>query len=80
MGASGYAMVAMGISLFLGIVAFIKADSVTGRAVIVTTAICLFLLPAVWRRQAVAYVAYVGWVLLGLGCYIYIKWLGEGPF
>jgi hypothetical protein len=73
-----YAAIGVGIGLLLGIWAFIEAESVKGRVFIVTTMICLFFLPVLWRRSAAFIASYAGWAVFGIGCYIFIKLHGVG--
>jgi len=73
-----YVAIAVGLGLLFGIWAFIEAESIKGRVFIVTTMVCLFFLPVVWRRLAAFHVSYIGWALFGIGCYIFIKLRGVG--
>jgi hypothetical protein len=73
-----YAAICVGIGLLLGIWALIEAESVKGRVFIVTTMICLFFLPVLWRRSAAFIVSYTGWAVFGIGCYLFIKLRGVG--
>lgn len=73
-----YGAIGVGIGLLLGIWAFIEAESIKGRVFIVTTMICLFFLPVLWRRSAAFIASYIGWAVFGIGCYIFIKLRGVG--
>jgi hypothetical protein len=73
-----YGAICVGVGLLLGIWAFIEAESVEGRVFIVTTMVCLFFLPVLWRRSAAFIVSYIGWAVFGIGCYIFIKLRGVG--
>ena len=77
---TAYATVALLIGLFLGILAFVQVQSFKGRVVIVVVMVCLFFLPMVWHGRASFLVSLVGWVALGLGSYIFLKWKRSGPF
>ena len=73
-----YGAICVGIGLLLGIWAFIKAESVKGRVFIVTTMICLFFMPVLWRCSAAFIASYIGWAVFGIGCYMFIKLRGVG--
>ncbi len=73
-----YGVICVGLGLFFGIWACIEAESVKGRVFIVTTMVCIFFLPVVWRRSTAFSLSYIAWAIFGIGCYIFIKLRGIG--
>jgi hypothetical protein len=73
-----YHLIGIGIGFLLGIWALIMAETVKGRTFILATMLLLFVLPVVWRHPASGIVSLIGWVVFGIGCFIFIKWQGLG--
>ncbi len=71
-----YHLIGIGIGFLLGIWAFILAETAKGRAFISITMILIFFLPVVWRHPASGLVSFIGWIVFGMGCFIFIKWRG----
>jgi len=69
-----YQLIGMGIGFLLGVWAFILTEAVKGRVFIAIVMFSLFFLPLLWRSQSSSFVSFMGWIVFGLGCYIYIKW------
>ena len=73
-----YQAIGIGIGFILGIWAFILAETAKGRAFISITMILIFFLPVVWRHPASGLISFIGWIVFGMGCFIFIKWRGVG--
>jgi hypothetical protein len=73
-----YGAIAIGIALLLGVWAVIEAETTTGRVLIISVLIVLFILPALWRGAAGRLAQIVGSAVFGIGCYIFIKLKGVG--
>lgn len=73
-----YHLIGIGIGFLLGIWAFIMADTAKGRAFILAAMIVIFFLPVVWRHPASGMISFIGWIVFGIGCFIFIKWRGVG--
>lgn len=71
-----YQLIGMGIAFLLGIWAILLTETVKGRLFIAMIMLCLFFLPVVWQSPSSNLVAFIGWIVVGLGCYIFIKWRG----
>jgi hypothetical protein len=73
-----YQLIGIGIGFLLGIWAIILAETVKARAFISMTMILIFFLPVVWRRPLSGLLSFIGWIVFGIGCFIFIKWRGVG--
>jgi hypothetical protein len=73
-----YHLIGIGIGFLLGIWAFIMVETVKGRAFILGAMLVIFFLPVVWRHPASGMISFIGWVMFGIGCFIFIKWQGVG--
>ena len=71
-----YQLIGMALGLMLGVWAMIVAETVESRILIAVTMAALFFLPSVWRRPTARLVSFLGWIILGAGCYFLIKWRG----
>ena len=45
-----------------------------GRLIIIALLVLTFLIPALWSASLVSLVCFIGRIVLGLGCFIYLKW------
>jgi hypothetical protein len=68
-----YGAIGVGIGLILGVWALVEAESAGGRVLIAALMVAIFFLPVIWRGPGGQIVRLVGWVLFGIGCYIFIK-------
>ena len=68
-----YAAIGVGIGVILGIWALVQAKTAGGRILIAALMIAVFFLPAVWRGPAGRLAQFIGWILFGIGCYLFIK-------
>jgi hypothetical protein len=73
-----YTAIGLGISIFLGVWAFIEAETDGGRVMIAAVMAILFLLRIFWRGPAGSLVWLIACMIFGIGCYIFIKWRGVG--
>jgi hypothetical protein len=73
-----YETIGIGLGFLLGVWAFIVADSVKGRVFIVIAMALIFFFPVLWRRPASHMVSFIGWIIFGLGCVIFLKLRGVG--
>jgi hypothetical protein len=73
-----YGAIGIGLAILLGVWAFIEADSVKGRVFIAATMVVIFSLPVVWQSAAASLISLIGWVVFGLGCYIFLRYRGAG--
>ena len=73
-----YHLIGIGIGFLLGIWAFIVAETAKERVFISIIMIIIFFLPVVWHDPASKLISSIGWVVFGIGCYIFIKWQGVG--
>jgi len=71
-----YNLIGIGIGFLLGIWAFIMAETARGRTFILASMLVIFFLPVVWRHPASGMIAFIGWIVFGIGCFIFIKWQG----
>jgi hypothetical protein len=67
-----YGAIGTGLAIILIIMAFFRAGS-TGRIIILALVSLTFLLPTLLSSMAVGLICYVGRILIGIGCYIYLK-------
>jgi hypothetical protein len=73
-----YQLIGIGFGFLLGIWAFVVADTVKGRVFIAATMIVIFFLPVIWRSSAASLVSFVGWIIYGIGCYLFLRFRGVG--
>ena len=73
-----YQSIGIRIGVLLGIIAFLAAESVRGRILIITAMILLFLLPSVWPHSTARFISFFAWIVFGLGCYVFVKYRGFG--
>lgn len=73
-----YGAIGIGLGFLLGVWAFIEADTVKGRVFIAAIMLTIFFLPVVWQSAVANIVSLTGWVIFGLGCYIFLKYRGAG--
>jgi hypothetical protein len=73
-----YAAIGTGIAVILGVWAFLVAETIKQRAVIVGFAVLIFLFGALLRSTAGQVVSLAGWVVYGLGCIIFLRLNGVG--
>jgi len=45
-----------------------------GRLIIIALLVLTFLIPALWPATLVSLICFVGRMVLGIGCFIYLKW------
>jgi hypothetical protein len=60
-------------SVVLAVWAAYEAEG-SGRLVIVALLVLTFLIPAFWSATLVSLICFVGRIVLGIGCFIYLKW------
>jgi len=73
-----YAAIGIGIAVLLGVWAFVIAETVRARAVIVAVPVLVFLVPVLFRSRAGHLISLIGFMIYGLGCLIYLRWAGVG--
>jgi hypothetical protein len=61
------------VSVILAVWAVYEADG-AGRLIILALLVLTFLVPALWSASLVNLVCFIGRIILGLGCFIYLKW------
>jgi len=44
------------------------------RLIIMALLVLTFLIPALWSAALVSLICFVGRIVLGIGCFIYLKW------
>ena len=71
-----YDAVGIGIGIILGVAAFLQAESTGGRVLIAALMIAIFFLPVVWRGPGGQLARLIGWIVFGIGCYVFIKLRG----
>jgi hypothetical protein len=69
-----YKLIGVGIAFLLGVLALILTDTAKGRMFIAMVMLSLYFLPVVWHSSTSGFVSFMGWIVFGLGCYIFIKW------
>lgn len=67
-----YGAIGTGLAIILIVLAFLRAGN-TGRIIILALVSLTFLLPALFSSMAVGLICSVGRILIGIGCYIYLK-------
>lgn len=73
-----YAAIGIGIAALLGVWAFLIAETVKERLVIIGVPILVFLIPVVFRSRAGSVVFLAGLMIYGMGCLIYLRYNGVG--
>jgi hypothetical protein len=73
-----YQLIGIGFGFLLGIWAFVVADTVKGRVFIAAAMLVIFFLPVVWHTSAARLVSFVGWIIYGIGCYLFLRMRGVG--
>lgn len=73
-----YAAIGIGIAVLLGVWAFLIAETVKERLVIIGVPILVFLIPVVFRSRAGSLISLAGFMIYGLGCIIYLRYNGVG--
>ncbi|NIM91927.1 MAG: hypothetical protein GTO17_13390 [Candidatus Aminicenantes bacterium] len=63
------------LALALAILAFSMAEN-KGRIIIATVMGSLFILPYLFSSAALSIICFVGRMVFGIGCLLYIKWQG----
>jgi hypothetical protein len=71
-----YTEVGLGLAIIFGVWAFLVADTVKERAVILGIPIAIMIITVVFRSRAGRLVSLVGWMLYGVGCIIYLRYNG----
>jgi len=71
-----YTAIGIGISVLLGIWAFIEAETDRGRVVIAAAAAFLMIMRVCWRSRTGNLAWLVGFMIFGICCFIFIKWRG----
>lgn len=73
-----YGLIGIGISILLGIWAFVEAETAWGRVLIAVVMAVLFILHVLWRGQTGNLVWLICWLAFGVCCFIFVKWRGGG--
>jgi hypothetical protein len=71
-----YDAVGIGIAVILGVWALLQAETTAGRILIGGLMVAIFFLPAVWRGPGGHLARLIGWIVFGIGCYVFIKLRG----
>jgi len=71
-----YAGIGLGVTLFLGAWAFIEAETVRSRAVIVSAAAVVCLLAMIWHGLTGTIIRLIATSIFGIGCLIFLVWHG----
>jgi hypothetical protein len=74
-----YREIGIGVSVILAVWAFFQAEE-KGRIIIAASAAVIFLIPVVFSGSLVSLISFLGWILLGLSSFIYLKYRGCIPF
>ncbi|MCX6575566.1 MAG: hypothetical protein NTV82_04125 [Candidatus Aminicenantes bacterium] len=61
------------LSVVLAVWAVYEADG-PGRLIIIALLVLTFLIPALWSASLVSLICFIGRLILGIGCFIYLKW------
>ncbi len=70
-----YRAIGIGLGLILGIWAFAHAET-RGKAIIAAAMAVLFFLPVLIRTSWASTFSGIGWALLGVASYVYLRWAG----
>lgn len=68
-----YSAIGIGIAVIFGVWAFVVAESAKERAVIAGAAALIFLVGAMFRSAAGQLIALIGWIVYGIGCFIFLR-------
>lgn len=68
-----YGSIGTGVAIILIALAIYEAE-IKGRIIILVLALLTFLLPVLFRTAVLNLICYIARLLLGIGCYIYLKW------
>lgn len=68
-----YDLIGTGIAIILIALAIYEAD-IKGRIIILALTLLTFLLPALLRKAVLNLICFIARLLIGIGCYIYLKW------
>jgi len=60
-------------SVVLAVWAAYEAEG-PGRLIIIALLVLTFLIPALWSASLVSLICFIGRLILGIGCFIYLKW------
>ena len=71
-----YDVIGVGIAVVLGVWALLQAETAGGRLLVAAVMIAVFFLPANWRGRAGQMARLIGWIVFGIGCYIFIRLRG----
>jgi hypothetical protein len=71
-----YQAIGIGLGFLLGVWALIVADSFKGRIFIAAAMTFIFFLPVLWRSPASRMISFIGWIVFGAGCVIFLKLRG----
>jgi hypothetical protein len=71
-----YAAIGLGVAAFLGVWAFIEAETVRSRAIIAAAAAAILLLPTVWHSPAGYIIRLIATMVFGIGCIVFLRWHG----
>lgn len=71
-----YTEIGIGVALILGAWAFIVAETERARAVIAVLPVLIFLIRIVFPSPAGRLASFLGWMLYGLGCIIFLRLQG----
>jgi hypothetical protein len=71
-----YTEIGLGLAIIFGVWAFLVADTVKERAIILGIPIAIMIITVVFRSRAGRLVSLVGWMLYGVGCIIYLRYNG----
>lgn len=73
-----YTAIGIGIALLLGVWAFLIAETIKERLIIIGVPVVVVLIPIVIRTSVGRLVSLVGFMIYGLGCVIYLRFNGVG--
>jgi hypothetical protein len=74
-----YREIGIGISVILAVWAFYQAEE-RGRVIIAASAAVIFLIPVIFSSSLASLISFLGWILLGLSSFIYLRYHGHIPF
>mgnify|MGYP005623551095 CR=1 FL=1 len=68
-----YRLLALVLGVLLGIWAFIIAETIKERLIILILMLFIFFLPKLLPLR-LSFISFGAWLLFGMGCYLFIKW------
>lgn len=71
-----YAGIGIGIAVIFGVWAFLVAETVKERAFIAGIPVVIFLVRILLPSLAGELISLIGWILYGIGCFIYLRYNG----